>query len=111
MIEKIVLDYLTDTMEVPAYMEMPENPPNRFLVLEKTGSSEENLIFYATVAVQSYGKTLADAAELNEQVKAAMNQIAELPSVTRCQLNSDYNHTDTLTKRYRYQAVFDITHY
>lgn len=111
MIEKTVLDYLTDTMGVPAYMEMPEKPPERFLVLEKTGSSAENLIFSAMMVVQSYGKSLADAAELNEHVKETMARITELPSVTKCKLNSDYNYTDTSTKRYRYQAVFDITHY
>ena len=26
-------------------------------------------------------------------------------------LNSDYNFTDTETKEYRYQAVFDINYY
>ena len=111
MIEKTVLDYLTDTLEVPAYMEMPEKPPNRFLVIEKTGSSEKNMIFDAMIAVKSYGKSLADAAAVNERVKKAMRGLTSMPDVSRCSLNSDYNFTDTSTKRYRYQAVFDITHY
>lgn len=51
------------------------------------------------------------AAELNEKVKSAMDEIVELDEVTRCELNSDYNYTDTSRKKYRYQAVFDITHY
>ena len=31
-------------------------------------------------------------------------------NVFRCELNGDYNFTDTETKRYRYQAVFDLTY-
>lgn len=111
MIEKIVLNYLESAAGIPAYMEMPEKPPARFLVLEKTGSASENMIFSATIAVQSYGETLAEAATVNEEVKQAMGAITVLPDITRCRINSDYNYTDTSTKRYRYQAVFDITHY
>ena len=51
------------------------------------------------------------AAELNEQVKAAMEDLADLDEVSACRLNSDYNFTDTTTKHYRYQAVFDLVFY
>ena len=34
-----------------------------------------------------------------------------LDEVSKVSLNSDYNFTDAATKRYRYQAVFDIIHY
>ena len=111
MIEKIVYDYLSEALTVPVRLEVPENPPERFVLLEKTGSGVENHIYSATIAVQSWAETLFDAAALNEQVKEAMDGIARLPEVCRCQLNSDYNFTDTATKRYRYQAVFDLVHY
>ena len=51
------------------------------------------------------------AAKLNEEVKAIMKGIIELPEVSSCRLDSDYNFTDTATKKYRYQAVFDLVHY
>lgn len=111
MIEKIIYDYLTSALAVPVGLEIPAAPPVSFAVIEKTGSGEENKIFSATVAVQSYGPTLWDAASLNEEVKAAMEQLDTLPEVCRCDLNSDYNFTDTSSKKYRYQAVFDIVHY
>ena len=38
------------------------------------------------------------------------NAIA-LEQIVSVSLNSDYNYTDTTTKEYRYQAVFDIVHY
>lgn len=111
MIEKIVLDYLTDCLSVPVYMEMPEEPPASFVLLEKTGSSRRDWIDEATLAIQSYGATLLEAASLNEAVKTAMQSITDLASVSRAELNSDYNYTDTTSKRYRYQAVYDFVYF
>ena len=111
MIELLVLNYLKDE-DFTAYMEMPEKTPSfPFLIIEKTGSSKENHINTSTIAIQSYAGTLYEAADLNEQVKAAMEDAITLDEITKVSLNSDYNFTDTETKRYRYQAVFDITHY
>ena len=49
-----------------------------------------------------------NAAKLNEEVKDAMEKIIEYTEISKCSLNSDYNFTDTKTKSYRYQAVFDL---
>ena len=111
MIEKTVLDYLNGSLSVPCYMEMPEEPSGSYVILEKTGSSVTNRIQKATFAIQSYADTLYDAAALNEDVKAAMENMIELDLISRVELNSDYNYTDTDLKAYRYQAVFVITHY
>lgn len=111
MIEKIVLDYLNDALGVKVYMEEEENMPQEYVLVEKTGSGKENHIFDATIVVQSFSDTMYHAAMLNEKVKAAMENIVVLDDITRCDLNTDYNYTDTSRKKYRYQAVFDITHY
>lgn len=112
MIEKTILDYLSDCLpDVPVYMEVPADRPAVFVVIEKTGSSRINHIDSATIAVQSYGATLYDAAVLNERVKTAMLDAITLDSISRAALNSDYNYTDTTAKHYRYQAVFDVTFY
>lgn len=109
MIEKIVLDYLNNTLTVPAYMEMPEEDrPERFVLLEKTGGSGENFIYSATLAIQSYAESLYEAAALNEEVKTAMSNIIVLNSVSSAKLNTEYNFTDTIKKKYRYQAVYDL---
>ena len=110
MIEKIVRDYLEETLNIGVYLEV-EKEDAPFIVLEKTGSREENYITRVTIAVQSYGTSMYEAASLNAQVIDAMKQIIELDEISDCKLNSDYNYTDTETKRYRYQAVFNITHY
>ena len=111
MIEKVILNYLKEQLNVPVYMERPEKDTGEYVVIEKTGSGRMNHIDRATFALQSFGNSLARTAEINEDVKAAMDDLITLPEVSRSQLNSDYNYTDTQKKRYRYQAVYDITHY
>ena len=71
MIEKIAINHLSTALTVPVYMEIPENPPNTFVLVEKTGSSRTNRLNRATLAVQSWAGSLLAAAELNERVKAA----------------------------------------
>ena len=118
MIEATVINYLsTITADgkktaVPCYAERPEKEPSKpYIVVEKTGSSLENHVASATIAVQSWAQTLYEAAALNEEVKAAMEGITDLSSVSACRLSTDYNFTSTALKAYRYQAVFILTYY
>lgn len=110
MIEKIVLDYLKEVLEVPVHTDMPEHPENRFVLIEKTGGSKENFINFATITLQSYAESRYRAAELNEQVKTAMDNIIILDSVGKSKLNADYNYPDTTKKKPRYQAVYELTY-
>ena len=114
-IEYLVLNYLNDALEdrnLNAYMEEPKNPEEKYFLIEKTGSSEENGIKTATFAVQSYAGSMQDAIDLNDLVKSIMDALpmSERYFVYSCKLNSDYSFTDTETKRYRYQAVYNITY-
>lgn len=115
MIEKIILDYLSDELECPVLMEIPSNPASEFVVIEKTGSGSTNQINRATFAIMSYSDTLYKTALLNSNVIKAMIGDGTLTfgivadtDISKCSLNSDYNATDTTNKRYRYQAVFDL---
>ena len=110
MIAKDLLDYLNTTSGIPTYMEQPEQTSG-YVLLDQTGSSRMNQITTTTIAVQSYGATLYDAMLLNEQVKVAMDGFAQLGNVASVKIETDYNFTDTTTKQYRWQAVYDITHY
>ena len=111
MIEKTILDYMKEHASVPAHMQRPENPADAFILIEKAGSGRENHVDESTIAIQSYAKSLYEAALLNEEVKELMESILELDEISSVQLNSDYNFTEPARKQYRYQAVFDITHY
>lgn len=111
MIEQIVRDYLEEQLGIPVRMEEEAGLPEEYIVVEKTGSGQTNHIKRATLAVQSYSSSLYQAASLNERVKEAMEKIIEMDDISRCELNNDYNYTDTARKKYRYQAVFDIVHF
>lgn len=111
MIEKILLDYLSDALLVPCYVSMPEKPSGSFCVLEKTGSGPDDGLNHATIAVQSYGTSVLEAAALNLQVIAAMKDAVTLPEISSCDLNTDYNFPDTTRRLPRYQAVFDLVYY
>lgn len=111
MIELIILNYFLANSQFPTYMEEPKNPPKKYRLIEKTGGGQEDRLFNSTLAIQSYGPTMADAALMNEETKQIMLSAEALPEIGRIRLNSDYNYTDTDTLRYRYQAVYDIVHY
>lgn len=111
MIEEILIRYLAETLGIPVFATEPEYPPESYLKIEKTGSGVRNWIRTATVAVQSYGPSMLAAAELNGRVVRAMLQAPSQDEISRCELNSDYNFTDPETRRFRYQAVFDLTYF
>lgn len=111
MIEKIILDHLASELSVPVYLERPENPDDKYVLFEKTGSSVNNHIYSATLAIQSIAPSLYEAASLNELVKVAMDKAIELDVITHSELNSDYNYTNPTSKTYRYQAVYDVVFY
>ena len=111
MIEAIVRNFLKEKLSVEVCMEEPEDIPESYVIIEKTGGGYSNGLKSATIAIQSYAQSLADACLLNEAVKLALEDIDTQDPITKAELNSDYNFTDTETKRYRYQAVYDFLYY
>lgn len=111
MIEKILMEYLQSNIDIPVFLEKPSMFRGDYILIEKTGSGKGDQIDSAMVAVQSYSGSMTGAAELNDMVKEVVLGCIELDEIGSCHLNSDYNYTDTSTKEYRYQAVFNITYY
>lgn len=113
MILKTILDYLNsyNGLGATAYAETPINTPSKYILLEQIGSSKENLIKTTRIAFQSIAPTLFEAASLAEDVINAIDNAISLDIVCSVDLNSNYNFTNTATKQYRYQTVFDIIHY
>lgn len=109
-IEEIVKKHLDKMLSVPVKVKK-DTDLNEYVLIEKTGGGKEDFIFSATIAIQSYGPLLLDAALLNEEVKTAMESLTDHDQVTKCDLNSDYHFPDTSIKAERYQAVFNIRHY
>ncbi len=111
LIEGIVRAQLEALLSVPVSCEVPKGIEPPFVVLERVGGGETNHIASASIALQSYGRMLLEAAALNRRVKAAMETVGEMDEIGRCRLDSDYNWTDTSTRQYRYQAVYDLVYY
>lgn len=111
MLETMLIAFLSET--APTFAEFPDEPPadGRFFVIERVGGGTNEKLRTATVAVQCYGATLYAAAGLSEELMGAMEAFYNKPEICSVKLDSCYNYTDTRTKRYRYQAVYDITHY
>lgn len=113
MIEVTILNYLMNKTSVgtEVYAEVPVTPPDEYILIERTAGNKTNHIEHAMIAVRSVSKySLIRAMTINEEVKDAMEDLYAHTEVFGCELNSNYNFTNTQTKEYRYQAVFDI-HY
>lgn len=113
MIEQTIVDYLKKQFpDEIVDTETPHPMPYRFITVEKTGSQQLRTgLFSSTVAVQSWEARKINAAKLSELVCKALRKMPdEVPEVSEA-TGSDYDFTDTTTKRYRYQAVFTIIHY
>lgn len=111
MIELLIQKWLKDH-GIDAHLEMPKNlPAFPFVVIEKTGSDYHDTLWTSTLAIQSYGSSMYETIMMNETVKQTVLDAIALSEITKISPGGDYNFTDPDTKRYRYQAVFDITHY
>lgn len=110
MIEVTLLKYLEAGLNVPVLMEA-SNKDKEFITIEKLGGGKEHTLYSSTFAIQSWANTKYNAAQLNEKVIAVMDGITELDEISKVSLENNYDFTDTETKHYRYQAVFEVIHY
>lgn len=111
MIEATIRDYLLPLVSVPVYIDVPAEPPESYVTIERTGGGEREHIRSAMIAVQCYGPSRAEAAMLHEDVLVSMKALNELVGISACGVNAEYDFTDTETKKYRYQSVYDIIYY
>ena len=111
MIDFIIKEHLESRLDAPVYFEFPKKVPDSFVVLKKENNPRENMLDSAMLVVDSYGPTQLAAAIVNESVKRALDDLVLLPSISASKRGGDYPAFDTANKRYRYQAVQNITYY
>lgn len=111
MIELTILKHLQEKLDVDVSLTKRDPVPSDYVVFEKTGSNKVNHLQSSVFAFQSISTSQYETVLLNQQVKEAVESLIELDEIVSVRLNSDYNFPDLTTKQYRYQAVFDITHY
>lgn len=111
MIEKTIIDHLKTALAPVNVSAERKGDATKQVVVEKTGGGMGDATDHALIKIQSYGASLFEASQLNDQVKSAMLTLPTVTNVTKVDLNTDYNYTDTTKKHYRYQAIYDIWHY
>lgn len=111
MIEILIKNHIKSKLNIPVLYEEPREPIPQYIVIEKISSSKNNHLKSSVYAFKSYSDSLYDTMLLNEKLKESVEMLVNLDEISKVSLNSDYNFTDTETKKYRYQAVFDIYHY
>lgn len=91
------------------FAEVPLNKPKRYIIINRTTGDARDRVNRALVAIRSISaNSMLEAIEMNAAVKEAMEAMPFNTGIYSARLNSDYNYTDTSTKEYRYQAVFEI---
>ena len=68
MIEKSIYNYLKTEQDIGVYLERPKDPPERYYLIEKTSGGMTNHIMNSTIIVQSYARSLYEAADMNESI-------------------------------------------
>lgn len=113
-IETLIIQYLSshEDIEYSVYGDTPDKEvPDSYYLVEKTGSRTRDHLCTAQIVAQSYSSDSKESASrMNETVISAMRGLTSLSAVSGCRLNSDYDYTDLAKKRWRYQAVFDVTY-
>lgn len=109
-IEQIVIDYLSEHLEVPVYAEVPNPRPESFVIVERTGGPHKTIgMDQPLMAIQAWAKTRAKAADLAYEVDAVIFSLQdENGRVTYVDRNSFYNYPDEESGTNRYQLVYDM---
>ena len=109
-IEERLIAYLSDNVDVGVFAERPKSSElsPSYILIEKLGGGQENHVRTANVAIQSIAPTMLEAMKLNEHVITCMTKMYGYPNIISVAYNTDYNFTDTSTKQYKYQALYDI---
>lgn len=106
-----IIKYLDEKTNYEVFSEIPEDAPEAFFIIDKTGSSFFNYVSTDTIIIQSYGRTKLEASEMNDYIKKIMLEYPVDNRISSVNLNSDYSFPDLAEKRPRFQAVFDVTNY
>lgn len=119
-VEEIIINYLVSEaipgIENHVYAEKPVDPDDAYILIRRTGGTEQNFIrsylIITEVCVkrdEENGLSKLYAADIFEDLLGKMRDITDSTILYGCHKNSDYDATDTESKEYRYQALWEIT--
>lgn len=112
MIELTIKQYLEDKLKIPVVFEIASDfTKKKFVLIEKLGSNNQDKLYRSSYAFKVYDESLYKTMVLSNIVKSKIEEMIELADFAKIKIDTDYNFTDTETKKYRYQIVVDIWHY
>lgn len=112
MIEKLLIAYLNNEMDVPVYAEKPiKDIPSQYIVLRLIDSGIVNKINAATVSFESYAESLLQAAELNDKLQEKLFDAITLDEISSSTLGGSSRNIDIQTKAYCYESIFNFYYY
>lgn len=114
MIEKAIRDYLINKaitgITNNIFMQVPENKPDKYVLIQKTAGYIEDQLGHATIIIQTIAPSKYEAAQMCEAIVKEMRTCTD-DEVGTCTVSGFYDFPNTQTKENRYQAVFLIAHY
>lgn len=108
-IEADVIAFLKSQFAVPVSASVPKDRPARFITVERTGGALDTFRDLPIFAIQSWGMSVADAADLADDVRLLLPELLSLPHVANVRVGSTYNYPDPDSSQARYQTVCDLT--
>ena len=109
-VEVIVIQWLNDSFNFPAYADMPKTVPKSFALVDRTrGGREAMVLDMSEILIEVYDKTSRLNASNNANLIA--DRVPELLSnhnITRASVNSVVQLGDTERGLQRYQVYLDV---
>lgn len=110
LIETTIRNYLIEKIpNVPIEVEVPENE-SKFVVFRVIDRGKTDLINAVTVEFYSYGESKFEAAELDDLLRTAMEEIVELNSIFSSRIGGGNDDYDEELKKNRYRTYFNLTY-
>lgn len=109
MIEETVIAYLnTKLVNIPVYMEKPEEKPASYVVIRTLDQGRKDFIDAVTLEFTSFAPDLLEAMKLNDSVKKAMYDIISLGNISSSKLGGNSQAIQTNTKEYAFECIFNL---
>lgn len=113
-IEAIIIQWLgTIAPEYPASGDKPAKPPEKFILVDRTGGPREAMVLdRAEILIEVYNKT--SRASASDEANVVADLVPQLQAyddnITHAKVNSVVNLDDTLAQYHRYQIYCDVYH-
>lgn len=110
-IEATIIEYLSDSIDVPVSADVPKNRPEEFITIERVGGQVDGLVMdHANIVVQAWTQNRFSASELIESIDTILLNL-NINNITNIERTTVYNFPDPDYSMARYQAEYEVIFY